>query len=108
MKTILLLGNSLWFAGLEAGLAANDDYQIVNASLHASDKFPGSTYVDLIVVDQLQSVNWLELLTTFPATTVLHVDIAHGKLTTLIGATQAVTSVQDIVQLICMYCSSNG
>jgi hypothetical protein len=100
IKTILLYGDSLWFAGLAAYLQASQGLCVIQSDPRSLAEIAGHANLDLVILDRTQEADALPLLRVHPAATVVSVDTHTGILTALSGRSCQVQTMQEVEQLI--------
>lgn len=100
MKSILLLGDSVWFDALAANLSVTQEINIVRADPTAAQAFIAPAAIDLVVMEESHIGEMPGLLRIYPTAAVLAVNLATGSLTALHGQSWVARSFQDVAQTV--------
>jgi hypothetical protein len=100
IKSILLYGDSLWFAGLAAYLQAAQGLRVIQSDPRSLAAIARQANLDLVILDRTQEADALPLLRVHPTATVVSVDTNTGILTALSGRSCQVQTMQEIEQVI--------
>lgn len=100
IKSILLYGDSLWFAGLAAYLQESQGLRVIQSAPRSLAEIARHVNLDLVILDRSQEADALLLLRVHPAATVVSVDTNTGILTVLSGRSCQVQTMQEVEQLI--------